>query len=516
MSDWTAGYVADIGYTYGYYNELNPLRAKWALLANGIAPPPGLMAPGSNACELGFGQGISINVHAAASQMRWWGTDFNPSQAANAEELAGASGAPVHVSDQAFAEFCARPDLPEFDMIGLHGIWSWISDENRHIIVDFVRRKLKVGGALYVSYNVQPGWSASMPLRHLLTEHAHSMGSSGQGAVKRIDSAIDFAERLFALNPRYVQANPVLTDRLKRLKDQSRNYLAHEYFNRDWHPMFFSNMTQWLSEAKVSYAASAHLLDSIELINVTAEQRVMLAELNDVTFRETVRDFCTGQQFRRDLWVKGVRKLNPLEQAEAIRECRVVLVQPRPMVSLKAQGGLGEADLQERAYGPVLDFLADHVPRTFGQIEQAVASKEVNYAQLREIITALIGTGALHLAQDDKTVAKLKPVTDKLNRYLMARARGTNEIGYLASPVTGGAIGITRFPQLFLLARASGRKTPTEWADAVWQILNAQGQRLIKEGKTMDSPDDNLAELRMQAQGFFDGQLPIFKALGIA
>lgn len=26
MSDWTSGYVADIGYTYGYYTELNPLR----------------------------------------------------------------------------------------------------------------------------------------------------------------------------------------------------------------------------------------------------------------------------------------------------------------------------------------------------------------------------------------------------------------------------------------------------------------------------------------------------------
>lgn len=28
MNDWTAGYVADIGYTFGYYTELNPLRAK--------------------------------------------------------------------------------------------------------------------------------------------------------------------------------------------------------------------------------------------------------------------------------------------------------------------------------------------------------------------------------------------------------------------------------------------------------------------------------------------------------
>ena len=27
MSDWNDGYVTDIGYTFGYYAELNPLRA---------------------------------------------------------------------------------------------------------------------------------------------------------------------------------------------------------------------------------------------------------------------------------------------------------------------------------------------------------------------------------------------------------------------------------------------------------------------------------------------------------
>ena len=32
MTDWTAGYVADIGYTYGYYTELNPLRVRLAVL----------------------------------------------------------------------------------------------------------------------------------------------------------------------------------------------------------------------------------------------------------------------------------------------------------------------------------------------------------------------------------------------------------------------------------------------------------------------------------------------------
>jgi len=516
MSDWTAGYVADIGYTYGYYNELNPLRARWALLHAGIAPPSGLMTQGGTACELGFGQGVSINAHAAGSPMKWWGTDFNPAQAAFARELADASGASVNVSDAAFAEFCSREDLPEFDMIGLHGIWSWISDENRQVIVDFVRRKLKVGGVLYVSYNIQPGWSAVMPLRHLLTEHAHSMGSANQGVAKRIDGAIEFVERLFALNPRYVLSNPMVQERLKRMKDQSRNYLAHEYFNRDWHPMYFADMAKWLGEAKVSYAASAHLLDLIENLNLTPEQRALMADLNDPTFRQTLSDYCTGIQFRRDLWVKGARRMSPLEQTEAMREMRFLLVQPRPLVQLKAQGALGEGDLQAHAYGPVLDFLADHAPKSFMQIEQAVAAKGLTLAQLREVVTVLVGIGALHPVQDDKAASKVRPFTDKLNKHLMTKARASADVGYLVSPMTGGAVPVTRFHQLFLLARVSGRKTAADWAEAVWQLLSVQGQRLILEGKTVESAEDNLSELRKQAQGFSDVQLPVLKALGVA
>lgn len=62
MTDWTAGYVADIGYTFGYYTELNPLRTRLAFLNAGLVPP----ATGSH-CELGFGQGMSVNIHAAGS-----------------------------------------------------------------------------------------------------------------------------------------------------------------------------------------------------------------------------------------------------------------------------------------------------------------------------------------------------------------------------------------------------------------------------------------------------------------
>lgn len=86
MSNWTDGYVSDVGYTYGYYAELNPRNIRLAFLNQGLKPPEVGVA-----CELGFGQGITANMHVAASTIQWFGTDFNPAQAGFAQDLAMAS-----------------------------------------------------------------------------------------------------------------------------------------------------------------------------------------------------------------------------------------------------------------------------------------------------------------------------------------------------------------------------------------------------------------------------------------
>lgn len=511
MSEWSAGYVSDIGYTYGYYPELSPLRARLALLNAGFVCPEI-----ATACELGFGQGLSANFHAATSQGQWHGTDFNPTQAAYAQEFAAASGAGARLSDEAFADFAQRADLPDFDFIGLHGIWSWISDENRSVIADFVRRKLKVGGILYVSYNTLPGWAAFAPMRHLMTRHADVIGAEGHGIVSRINGALEFADRLLATNPAYSRANPQIAERLKKIKDQSRHYLAHEYFNRDWHPMHFGTMAEWLEPAKVSYACSAGYLDHVDLLNLTQEQQAFLAEIPDAMFRESARDFMVNQQFRRDYWVKGPRRLTMLEQVEALRAQRVVLTGHRPDISLTVTGALGEAALSEAIYGAILDVLADHKPRTLGQIEQSLQSKGITLGQVRQ--AAMVLTGANHLApvQDDAVAGKARRQTERLNAHLMTKARSSNDVMYLVSPVTGGGLVVPRFSQLFLMAMGQGRKQPAEWAHFVWQLLSAQGQTLIKDGKGLNTAEENLAELTALAKAFAEKQLPILKALQIA
>lgn len=42
-------------------------------------------------------------------------------------------------------------------MIVMHGIWSWINEENRHFILKIIQKALKPGGCVYLCYNALPG-----------------------------------------------------------------------------------------------------------------------------------------------------------------------------------------------------------------------------------------------------------------------------------------------------------------------------------------------------------------------
>jgi SAM-dependent methyltransferase len=512
VSDWADGYVTDIGYTFGYYGELNPLRVAFPLLNVGLAPPAV-----ATACELGFGQGVSVNIHAAASDVHWYGTDFNPAQAAFARSLAAVSGSGAQLFDQSFAEFCLRADLPDFDYIGVHGIWSWVSNENRRIIVDFVRRKLKVGGILYISYNTQPGFAAMVPLRHLLREYAEVMEAPGRGIVARIDGALDFADKLMALNPGFAVANPTIAARLKSIRDHNRQYVAHEYFNRDWRAMLFAELAESLAPAKLTFACSAHYLDHIDALNLTADQHRFLAEIPDPMVRQSVRDFILNQQFRREYWVKGARRLSPLEQGEALRALRVaVLISPRSAINFTAAGALGQRELNRNVYERVLDALGEHTPRSIGEIEQALRGTEVQLPTICEVIMVLLGKGDAAVVQADDVQAKTRECVHRLNRCTFDKARGSGELAVLASPVTGGGIPVPRFHQLFLLARVEGHERPDELAQFAWTLLAAQNQVVVKDGKPLETPEANLAELAAQAREFADKHLPGLQALQIA
>ena len=511
MSDWSSGYVTSVDYTHGYYAELNPLRLKLPFLYSGYHFPEI-----NRACELGFGQGLSINIHAAGSGIEWWGTDFNPSQAVLAQELATISGSGAKLFDQSFAEYACRDDVPGFDFIGIHGIWSWISDENQQILVNFIQRKLNVGGVLYISYNTMPGFSSFAPMRHIMKEHIKLFGNDG-GITQSVDRALDFANKFMATNPIYSRANPSVPERLKQVSEHNRNYLAHEYFNRDWHPIYFADIAQSLEAAKLSFVCSAHYNDLVPAINLSAEQQSFLNGIFDPTFKETIKDFMVNSQFRRDYWIKGPRRLSLIEKIDAFKQFRILMTINPSDADLKIKGAIGEAQLTEAIYTPILDCLSAHQVKTIAQIDAALQASGQNLSvlQLFEAVLLLAAKGYLAIVQDEVSITKARRQTEKLNTYFLNKARGAGDILFLASPVTGGGVSVSRFQQLFLLASKQGKKQPQEWAKYVWDLLKAQGQLIIKDGKKLENDEENLSELIVQAQDFAQKQLPVLRALQI-
>ena len=62
---------------------------------------------------------------------------------------------------------------------------------------------------------------------------------------------------------------------------------------------------------------------------------------------------------------------------------------------------------------------------------------------------------------------------------------------------------------------ASDAGTVEQWAGAAWALLKAQGQRIVREGKTLESDEDNLAEITAQARAFEAKKLPLLRKLGV-
>src|SRR5690606_27306962 len=244
--------------------------------------------------------------------------------------------------DDSFEQLLNRTDLPQFDTISLHGIWTWVSREDHKIIAEFARRHLKPGGIFYVSYNCFPGWSPAYPLRQLFALHDR-FASTHHAAAERVDDALKFTEGLLNAGPRYLAAAPHLPERLKSIMQQDKNYLAHEYFNREWNCMYFTDVVDALSPAKLDYACTATPLDTVDAVNLGPDGLKFLNTIDHPLLREQARDYFVNQQFRKDLYVRGASRLSPGVQREMLLDTPLALLTPAADVPMKVTGALGEA-----------------------------------------------------------------------------------------------------------------------------------------------------------------------------
>jgi SAM-dependent methyltransferase len=509
---WNEGYFTDVGYTYGYYRETSPLYQRFCLLLRGLACND--LGATATHCELGFGQGVSVNINAAANPGRYVATDFNPAHAAHARGMASHSGCDLQLHDDSFEQLLARDDLPMFDSISLHGIWTWVGRDNQRTITKFAARHLKPGGVFYISFNCFPGWAAAYPLRQLFALHDRYAAAS-VGTQRRVEEALKFSGALLAAGPVYALAAPGLDAKLKQIAGQQSDYVAHEYFNREWNCMYFTDVADALADAKLDFATTAEPLDVVDTINLTSAGIAFLNAIEHPILREQVRDYFVNRQFRKDLYLRGVRRLSAAEYHEQTLATRLVLTRTVDTIPMVVNAAQGAATLHGSIFQPLLKELAarDYAPKSFDELRHALP--ELSLPQLVMAGAALVGADHAAPCHPEPVVEQVRPACDALNRHLLDRARTRADINYLASPVMGCGIVVNRVQQLFLLARKDGCDQPAEWARVTWRLLDDLDERLLNDGKILQTREENLAELTARATKFVEERMPILRAVGI-
>ena len=497
---WTDGYQTEVNYTYGYYKELSPNFQKFCLLVNGIDTLSDTQE--QHHCELGFGQGVSLNVHAASSYGAFYGTDFNPAHAAHANMLAKQSNIAHHFYDASFEELL-HTDLPQFDSISLHGIWSWISHENQAIILKFIRQYLKPNGIVYVSYNCLTGWAANMPIRELFHSH-YEYNSKSLNPIQKVKDSLEFSESLLQQQPLFAQHNPSAVKKVAELKKQNPNYLIHEYLNQDWQCFSFQQVMRTMESVKLSYAGSSDLSSHLDKINFSEQHQAFLKAIEHPTLKEQCRDYFTNTQFRRDLYIRGKNTLSPLQIQNRLKQISFVLLTAPAKLPNKISGYLGEFNLLQEIYTPLTQCFVQHnyMPLSLDKI---VAETQLDFSAALNAVIILCHLGHMQPCFDMPN-EKILQQSQRLNQFLLEQAIFHSQYAVLANPYSGIGIGVDQITQLFYRAYFIENLTSKEqFADFVLASLQRLNLLVINDqGEIVQDVATSREILMKKAQDFLE------------
>ncbi|MGN6652348.1 class I SAM-dependent methyltransferase [Trinickia sp.] len=312
-SDPSSGYLSDVTFPDRFHRELSPAWLNYASVVGGARPK--VLERPFRYLDLGCGFAHSTVVNAAAfPHAEFHACDFNAAHIGAARRRAGQLGAGNVVFHEASFEALLEQDLPPFDFIVMHGIYSWVDAGVRGTVRKLISRRLADDGLVYLSYNCQPGWSAEAPLRKLMFELAQAADG---GIEARIGTAIAGMQTLGNPSFRYFRDHPSVTEALAALAKDPVDYLAHEYLNGTWDIHYSVDVMDQMAEAGLSYVGSATLADNHPMLLMDRPAAEAIAAMPNGRLRHLAEDFAVNRRFRRDVFVRGVRS-NP-SQADALR-----------------------------------------------------------------------------------------------------------------------------------------------------------------------------------------------------
>jgi trans-aconitate methyltransferase len=251
-------------------------------------------------CDLGCGAGLTVNVLAAAMpQARFYGIDMSADHIAIAQRMAEAGDlANTTFITSTFDELLGRTDLPQFDFLALHGIYSWVGRETRQDLLRLTQRLLKPGGLLYVNYNALPGWAPLLPVRESLLLLAQQ--ADGNPTEKAL-SAFQQMNRIAERSP-FFQNNPATLAMLRDVQADRQDYVIHEFLSAAWDLFTFDDVAREMASVGLEYCGSTLLEPNAGDSTLAPELRAPVRAIDDPIAAESLRSFLRGERYRADVF----------------------------------------------------------------------------------------------------------------------------------------------------------------------------------------------------------------------
>ena len=181
---------------------------------------------------------------------------------------------------------------------------------------------------------------------------------------------LDFIERMRAAGALFFQANPTIETRLDDLRKQDARYIAHEYLNRDWHPLMFAEVAEEMADTNCSFVGSATLSENVDALAAPPTMVPLMAEAPDRVLHETLRDFAAAQSFRRDLYRRGLSPLPASEHQAMLDELTIAPLGQSVPDPITFATPIGTVTGRTEIYRPLFDMLVQG-PVSLRQARQA-------------------------------------------------------------------------------------------------------------------------------------------------
>ncbi len=294
----------------------------------------------------------------------------------------------------------------------------------------------------------------------------------------------------------------------------NRNYLAHEYLNGYWHPLYHLDVAREMEPARLSYVGSATLTENMDGLSLTPELQALVSGMRDRGWAETIRDFVANKQFRRDIYMRGASALGAPALVRMIGDIKIAALSSRENVSFKFAGPLGEVQGHSELYGPLADAICNrpHIVREIAALPPFAGKP---FAVPLQALNFLIGAGyASPLVSDGK--GKAGEAARRLNRVIVERMKQGELLSFVAAPAIGSALPVG-LPELVVLSGLmdNAKVTAQQLVDHGWSIMLQTGQRMIRDGKPILEEEGNRAELSRVIEKVITDKKPVWQLLGV-